>query len=256
MSKQTDTPEDMETDLLALLQGRLDSERAFHVADHLADRPERAAEMLADARNIEGLRLALAEPDPEPPASIVASARRLEDRLQRRNVMRRFAPIAASLFIFAAGWSMNTLTQNLGTADAHPLVEAALDAQAALDLRHWMVSQPESTDLNTTEIVGALGITLPALPEGWTVRDVQVVSSPERPAVAIDLDTPQFGRILLFAIAGGLENGEGPVKAFEYEGRSVALFSSGHSAYVLVDESGHPEQITDGAMQLLSRMMH
>ncbi|WP_420405321.1 anti-sigma factor family protein [Nisaea sp.] len=254
MKKQTDTPSDIESDLLALLQGRLDAERAYLVADHLADNPERAAQVLSDARDIEGLRLALSEPDTPPPAPIVTAARRLEERLQGRHALRRFAPIAASLFIFAAGWATNLALQNFGTANAHPLVDAALDAQAALDLRHWMVSQPESTELNTAEIVGALGIQLPALPAGWTVRDVQVVSSPERPGIAIDLDTQQFGRVLLFAIARDVNGNDTSLTAFDYQGRSVALFTSGHSAYVLVDASGHPEQITVGAKELLSRI--
>ncbi|MBO6561230.1 MAG: hypothetical protein JJ959_11870 [Nisaea sp.] len=254
MSDQTEAPREIEADLLAFLQGRLDAERAYIVADHLADNPERAAEMLADARNIEGLRLSLSELDTPPSAAILAGARRLEGRLQRRHALHRFAPIAASLFIFAAGWSTNTVLQTFGTANAHPLIEAALDAQAALDLRHWMVSQPESTDLNTAEIVGALGIKLPALPTGWIVRDVQVVSSPERPGVAIDLDTPEFGRILLFAIARDANGSDTSLTAFDYQGKSVALFTSGRSAFVLVDESGHPEQITDGARQLLSLM--
>ena len=117
-----------------------------------------------------------------------------------------------------------------------------------------MVSQPESTVLNTSEIVGALGIELPTLPDGWIVRDVQVVSSPERPGVAIALDTPELGRILLFAIARDKDDRESAPTAFEYEGRSVALFTNRHSAYVLVDNSGNPEQISIGANQLLSHL--
>lgn len=254
MTEKTDTPDNIEADLMSLLQGKLDPERAYLVADHLADRPELAATVLADTRNIEGLRLSLAEMDDPAPTALLSKARRLEERLQKRSVFRRFAPVAAALALFAAGWTTNIALQNFGTAHAHPLVEAALDAKAALELRHWMVSQPESTDLNTVEIVGALGIKLPVLPERWVVRDVQVVSTPDRPGVAIDLDTPEFGRILLFAILHGTEGDNSAPTAFEYQGKSIALFSDGQSAYVLVDESGHPEQMTDGARQLLSRM--
>lgn len=254
MTDRTDPRTDIEADLLPLLQGQLNPERAYLVADYMAENPERASEIMADARNIEGLRLALGESESPPPDALLAGARKLQDRLQRRRLFWRIAPVAAALVLFAAGWSTNIAVRSFGTANAHPLVEAALDAQAALDLRHWMVSQPKSTDLNAAEIVGALGIQLPTLPEGWTVRDVQIVSSPDRPGVAIDLDTPRFGRIMLFAIARDANGSDTSLTAFDYQGRSVALFTSGHSAYVLVDESGHPEQITVGAKELLSRI--
>lgn len=254
MDRQTDNHSDIEADVQALLQGQLDPERAYAVADYLANRPERAAEVLADARNTEGLRLALSTPSDPPPAELLSEARQLQDRLWRRRVLKRIAPVAAAVVLFAGGWAAHVALQALEEAGGHPLVETALDAQAALDLRHWMVSQPESTVLDTSEIVGALGIELPRLPDGWIVRDVQVVSSPERPGVAIALDTPELGRILLFAIARDKNDGEAPPTAFEYEGRSVALFTNRHSAYVLVDNSGNPEQISNGASQLLNHL--
>ncbi|WP_028464951.1 anti-sigma factor family protein [Nisaea denitrificans] len=254
MVTPTDNHSGIEADIQALIQGQLDSERAFIVADYLADRPERAAEVLADARTTEGLRLALSTPADPPPTELVSEAHQLQDRLWRRRIFRRIAPAAAALLLFAGGWTAHIAMQFFETADAHPLVETALDAQAALELRHWMVSQPESTVLNTGEIVGALGIELPTLPDGWIVRDVQVVSSPERPGVAIALDTPKLGRVLLFAIAQDQDSRAAPPTAFDYDGRSVALFSNKHSAYVLVDNSGNPEQVSNGASQLLSHL--
>jgi anti-sigma factor RsiW len=252
MGETTDTDPDIEADLPAFVEGRLDPARAYAVADYLAERPARAADLLAYARTIEGLRLALAAPDDPPPPRLVAEARRLRDRLRSQRLMRRAAPVAAAVVLFAAGWTGHAAWQASGPAGAPPLVEAALDAQAALELRHWMASQPENAVLNTQEIVAALGVDLPPLPADWTVRDVQIVATPDRPGVAITVDAPDLGRILLLAVARSPGDVEDPLTAFEYRGRTIALFDRGRSAFVLVDSSGHPEQLALSADRLLS----
>ncbi|MBS0123282.1 hypothetical protein [Thetidibacter halocola] len=221
------------------------------MADYLAKRPERMADLLADARNTATLRIALStSSDPVPP-QLVAEARSLRDSLRGQRLLRRYASVAAALVLFSAGWASHVAWQVAGPAPASPLVEAALDAQAALELRHWMVSQPESTELNAQEIVAALGIELPQLPPDWKVRDVQVVATPERPAVAITVDAPDLGRLLLMAVARSPEDAEEPPTAFEYEGQTIALFERGRSSFVLVDVSGHPEQLALGADRLM-----
>jgi anti-sigma factor RsiW len=251
MSDRIEYNPEIEADLLALLEGRLDADRSLAVADYLKQRPERAVDLLADAGNITALRMALSAADDPAPERLVAEARRLQDRLRGQRLLRRIAPFAAAVVLFAAGWGGHAMWQTTGPASAPPLVEAALDAKAALELRHWMVSQPESADLNTQEIVAALGIDLPALPEDWAVHDVQIVATPERPAVAIVVDAPDLGRLLLLAVARNPGDAEDPPTAFEYQGRSIALFERGRSSFVLVDESGHPEQLALGADRLL-----
>lgn len=251
----TDTIDaEIEADLAALSDGNLDAERAIAVADYLAERPERAAAVLADARTVGGLRLALNAVTEPSPAHLVSEARRLEGRLRRRRMVRRVAPFAAAVALFGAGWVGHLAWQSTNRPEPPGLVQAALDAQAALTLRHQMASQPESADLNTQEILAALGISVPAWPDGWAVRDVQVVSSPGRPAIAIALDAPDLGPVLLFAISRSPGDVTDPPAAFEYEGRSVAVFERGHAAYVLVDSSGHPEQLSAGADLLMSRL--
>ncbi|GGB62439.1 hypothetical protein GCM10011316_37970 [Roseibium aquae] len=253
MSDRTESDSDVEADFLALLEGRLDPDRTLAIADYLKGRPERTADLLADAGNTAALRMALSAADDPAPERLVTEARRLQDRLRGQRLLRRTAPFAAAVVLFAAGWTGHVAWQAAGPAGAPPLVEAALDAQAALELRHWMVSQPESAELNAQEIVAALGIELPVLPEDWTVRDVQIVATPDRPAVAIAVDAPDLGRLLLMAVARSPEDAEDPPTAFDYRGRTVALFERGRSSFVLVDESGHPEQLALGADRLLSR---
>lgn len=254
MSDRTESDPALEADLLAFLQGRLGPERTVVIADYLAERPERTADLLADARNTATLRMALSGSDKPAPPSLVAEARSLQDRLRGQRLLRRAAPFAAAVVLFVTGWTGHAMWQVTGPAGAPPLVEAALDVQAALELRHWMVSQPESAELNAQEIVAALGIDLPSLPEDWTVRDVQIVATPDRPAIAIVVDAPDFGRLMLLAVARGAKDTEDPPTAFEYQGRTIALFERGRSSFVLVDVSGHPEQLATGARELLNRL--
>ncbi|PWJ20316.1 hypothetical protein [Jannaschia seohaensis] len=253
MHDRTDPDPELEADLLAMFQGRLDADRSLAVADYLAEHPERTSDLLADARNAAALRRALSEAETPAPTRLVTEARRLQDRLRAQRLLHRVAPIAAAAALVALGWTGHVLWQAAGPATAPPLVEAALDAQAALELRHWMVSQPESADLDPQEIVAALGIDLPQLPEDWTLRDVQIVATPDRPAVAIVADAPDLGRLLLLVVARSPEDAEDPPTAFEYQGRTIAMFERGRSSFVLVDESGHPEQLAGGADRLLSR---
>lgn len=252
MSDRTEIDPQIEADLLALLEGRLDPDRTLAVADFLKDRPERTADLLADAGTTAALRMALSSGDEQAPPRLVAEAQRLQGRLRGQRVLRRAVPFAAAIVLFAAGWAGHATWQMTGPASAPPLVEAALDAQSALELRHWMVSQPESAELNAQEIVAALGVDMPSLPEDWTLRDVQIVATPDRPAIAIVVDAPDLGRLMLMVVARSPEDIEEPLSAFEYQGRTIAQFDRGRSSFVLVDGSGHPDQLALGAERLLS----
>ena len=252
MSDRTETNPELEADFLALLQGKLGPDRTFAIADYLAEQPDRAAELIANARNTAALRITLSASDDPAPAQLVIEARRLQTRLQLQRLFRRIRPFATALVLFGAGWTGQAIWRATVPASAPPLVDAALDAQAALELRHWMVSQPENEELNAEEIVAALGIDLPSMPEDWTIRDVQIVATPDRPALAVMVDAPELGRLMLLAVARSREDSEDPPTTFQYQGRTIALFEHGRSSFVLIDESGHPEQLALGADRLLS----
>jgi len=132
MSDKIESDPEIEADLLALLEGRLDPDRTLAVADYLKGRPERTADLLADAGNTAALRMALSAADEPAPERLVAEARRLQDRLRGQRLLRRIAPFAAAVVLFAAGWTGHVAWQATGPTGAPPLVEAALDAQAAL----------------------------------------------------------------------------------------------------------------------------
>lgn len=103
MSDRIEPNPEIEADLLAFLEGRPDPARTLAVAQYLRERPERTAELLAEASNTAALRLALSAADDPAPERLVAEARRLQDRLRGQRLLRRVAPLAAAVVLFTAG---------------------------------------------------------------------------------------------------------------------------------------------------------
>jgi hypothetical protein len=177
--------------------------------------------------------------------------------LERQGQRRRYLPIAAAVACFALGWGgqslLNAVTPGQPGSTVTPLIDAALDAEAAMALRMAMQSQPESPRLDTREIASALGITLPGLPSEWLVRDVQVVATPSRPGVAIAIETPDMGEIMLFSVAqSGTAQDHAP-RAYQRDGKAFAVFSRDAANYVLVDNSWPLADLSQGADHLLRR---
>lgn len=251
------TDESMELDLQGFVNGQLDPERRFAVADYLAAHPARAAEVIADMRLTEGLRLACETLDGPPPPELQAAAARLSQTLDRRERLRRALPWAAGVALFAFGWSGHALWtgQEARRAEARmlPLVESALDARAAVEVRQALAGSTARHPVDLQAVVASVGVTLPGLPSDWQVRDAQVVATPERPGVVLVLDTPDMGEVMLFTVASADLGPDAPPSTFDYRGNSVAVFERDSAAYVLVDNSGVAAQISRGADRLARR---
>lgn len=244
-------------DIHALVTGQLDAQQSYALADFLASNPDRAAEAMADLRMYEGLRMACSQLDAPLPDELANRAARLERRLRASREVRRMRPLAAAVALFGLGWLGHDIwIEPAGPAmAAHvlPLAENALDARAAMDLHRALLPGHASPPADPWRIAAGLGVALPPLPTDWVVRDAQVVATPERPALALLLDTPDMGEVMLLSIA---RDGMGPdlqPNAFDYRGNSVAVFERDRSTYVLVDNSGLPAQVSLGADQFLRR---
>ncbi|WP_151720334.1 anti-sigma factor family protein [Gemmobacter serpentinus] len=248
---------DIEGFVAALTDGQMPPEQRFEVADYLAQHPDLAAQTMADLRLTEGLRLALGAINGPAPAAMRSEARRVSAGLERQDLRRRYLPIAAAIACFALGWSgqslMTALSPHSPGSTVTPLIDAALDAEAAMALRLAMQSQPESPRLDTAEIARALGITLPGLPQDWLVRDVQVVATQSRPGVAIAIETPDMGEIMLFSVAQSGTAQDQPPRAYHRDGKAFAVFSRDAANYVLVDNSQPLADLSQGANRLLRR---
>jgi hypothetical protein len=252
------TPHDTsvtETDIEGFLTGQLDPERRYVVADHLARNPQLAARAMADLRTQEGLRLALADSNTPAPRALIQTAGRVSYGLGRgpRWPLRLVAAIA----LVAIGWSGQLIWAKMqdfrDVAGLRPLAETALDARAAVEIRRSLAITPAQVDAEG--IARRLGLKLPTLPADWQVRDAQVVATTEQPGLAIVIDTPDMGEVMLLSLPQIDDGVISPLTAFDHRGSAVAIFGHGPTAYVLLDASaGQRAAVSREAERLLSRL--
>lgn len=244
----------IELDIDAYVNGQLDGERRFAVAEYLASHPDRAAEVMAALYMTEGLRLALGTVETPVPEQLHLATARVGRGLEGWQRMRRWLPFAAAAAMFAFGWTAQSVLtepqpgkQAAGVAE---LFEAALDAQDAVSVRLSLASEIGPMPQNAAEISARLGITLPELPQSWTIRATQVVATPERPGLAMVIDTPDLGEIMLFSVLRTVDGPDGEVEMASKNGRALAFFEDDRTAFVLVDSSGPLRDLRRGAEEL------
>ncbi len=243
-------------DIAAFVNGQLDGERRFVVAEYLAAHPDRAAEVMASLRLSEGLRLALGKIDTPAPHPLQLAAARLERGLDRRYLLHRWLPFVAAAVLFAFGWMTHSLVTGLGAQPSRSaeVFKAALDAQDAVSVRLSLSNDIGAMPQDAAEISARLGITLPELPQGWTIRAAQIVATPERPGVVLVIDTPDLGEIMLFSVVRSIDGPDNPVEATSQDGRALAFFEDDRTAFVLVDASGPLPDLRRGAEKLRLQM--
>ena len=249
-----------EFDLVAYVDDQLDPWRRVAVERHLAAHPEAAARVMADLQGRDELRLAFGETLPPEAPATRAAARRLARGLGRDRLLARLAPMAAVLVIGgmigagAAGLGPLRVPQVVASEAPPVFVQAALEAHEAGHLRLSMASQPAAPSFDAAEIRAATGIRLPALPPDWTVRDVQIFPSAQGPSVEMALETPELGRMSLFAVRPGTFRVALPHET-DQRGLHVAWFQIGEVAHVLVAEAAPPKALR-AAAEGLSRTLY
>jgi anti-sigma factor RsiW len=245
-----------ETEIEAFLVGQLDPERRFAVVDHLARHPLEAGRVMADLRMQEGLRLALSQLDTPPPQPLQKSAAQLSRALGRSRPWS--LRMAAAVALIALGWSGQMLwtgLQDLRTLSGlRPLAETALDAREAVELRRTLSITPARVD--AARIAGQLGLELPSLPEDWQIRDTQVVATPESPGLAVVIDTPDMGEVMLLTLPQREDGFVSPLRAFDHRGSAVAVFEHGPAAYVLLDASSGQSAVVSREAERMLRLMN
>lgn len=229
-----------EEDLHAYIDDQLDVARRVEVEAYLAGRPDAAAQVMADLRNRDELRMALAvKPGYVRPATNDA-ARRIDGALTRQAWLHRLRPAMAAAVLVAAGWSAHALTApeaHQGASGMPAYVEAAVSARQTSLLRAAMFSQPEVPSYDRSELLSATAIAMPELPEDWIVTDVQVFPSRFGPSIEMAIQTEQYGTLSLFAARpGGFA--VVPVNTLELAELSSAYWQIGEVAYALLGEGG------------------
>jgi predicted O-methyltransferase YrrM len=147
--------------------------------------------------------------------------------------LRHLARAAGIAALIASGWiARGQLGEFPEAAQASSFVDEAAASHRNGLLRQAMRSQIESPKLDSREIARSTGITLPKLPAGWQVRDVQLYPTNDGPAVAVSLLTAQGDPISLFA-----DKAETPAEAKPLiatrSGESIAYWEVGEMAFAV-----------------------
>lgn len=256
MTADPDTPTPAE--LEDFLNGTLPAARRLAVAEHLVRDADAGARALADLHQTERLRAAWVAPLDTTPDPLAQTADRLTAAIDRRRRLRWMRPAAAAAACFVLGWAGNMLwqpaPQGLDTARLEPLAEAALDARQAADIARALVLPGMMAPGDLERAAAGVGVALPPLPPDWQVLGVQVVATPERPALLVQIVAPGLGAFTMFSLAGSDLGPDAPPLAFDHRGAAVAVFERRSSAHVLVDAEGARTDISRAAGQLVSRL--
>lgn len=242
----------LEADLHAYVDDELDVARRIEVEAYLSERPAAAAQVMADLRVRDELRMALADQKPRPRAQTREAARRLESVLARRRVyevVRRAAVVLAFVGIGWAGHAHLGVTEVVASVPPPVFVEEALRAHRTTLLRERMPSQPEVTEYDRADIRSATAIVLPVLPEAWKVIDAQIFPSAYGPSVELAVEPEAGQRLSLFAVRPGTFAVQ-EVRLAEKEGTHAAYWQVGEVAYALVSNGVPSDRLTNTARKL------
>lgn len=246
-----------EADLLAYVDDQLDPARRIEVEEHLAHAPDAAAQIMADLKDRDSLRLLHAAPLPHPSDSMLGAATRLERALAWREFGLKLRRIAAVVTLIGFGWFAHGQV-GLGVTDSEAspkppaFVEDALHSHETGLLRARMVSQPEVEAYDPAEILAETGIRLPSLPKDWQIRDAQVFPSRYGHSIEIAIDAGDLGRVSLFATqAPGFDVITPTLARFE---RAAAVYwQTGQLAYALTG-TGSDKALERAATRLANKL--
>lgn len=230
----------LESDLDAYVDNQLTSQRRLEVEAHLSQDPQAAARVMGDLHLRGQLRLALAATaDPSGRRETRDAARRLERGLRFPRIGQQLQKMAAIGLLMTAGWVASTsygpfrATEVVASEPPPVHVEEAVRAHRTAEIRETMSSQPEIQTYDREDIRAATAIVMPALPESWTVVDVQVFPSRFGPSVELAIRTPDQEQMSLFAVRPGAFAVR-PVKTYAIDGVAAADWQIGDVAYALV----------------------
>jgi len=244
------------TELAAYVDDQLDPARRIAVENALSRDPVAAAEVMADLRLRDELRLALANGDAVRSPRTSDLARRLQNKIDRHAWVRRLQPLVAASVLMTAGWMAHGQLGGSASVQASgslpDYVSAAIQAHQASTVRARMVSQPESPSYDPAELLAETAIAMPDLPADWHVSDVQVYPSQFGPSVEMVVRTDAFGTASLYAARPG-QFVVLPPTISETDGTTTAYWQVGEIAYALV-ATGEPRPVMASAQTLFESL--
>lgn len=245
----------IDEDIQAYVDGQLSMARRIDVEAFLAQNPERAAQVMADLRVRDELRLIMSGVDLAGERKTRSSARLLEQALMRKGrvaILRRAAVVAVFL---AVGWVAHSVinpfsaTPVVASVPTPTFVREALQAHEATLVREKLRPTTAQVPFDAAEMRAATGITLPTLPANWAVLDSQIFPSDFGPSVEMAVKPRNGGELTLYAARTGSFSVQRVTLA--HSGKAVAAYwQIGEVAYALVSDSGQSDDLTDAAGRL------
>lgn len=239
-----------EEEINRFLDGELTQPQRSDLQARLALEPELAADVFAQAQRMEALRVA----QPQrlfPPRVSVDKAKQLESAFRRLRIFSALKLQTAAALLILAGWSANSLTLPLrqgGQTTDENFILAARDALRVAQLNAGPERGSEPKQDKIERLVGAMNISMPALPATWRVKDVQVQPWNGRQSLVVTADTPSVGQITLVAVAMSGEDAVPPTPATD--GRVPTIYwQSGGTAYALMGPAA-PDRLEKEAKEI------
>lgn len=183
-------------DLNAYVDQQLALERQLEVAAYLAAHPDAAAQVFADIRTRGALKLACAASTAAPSRRLVATARRLEHRLQIRELRQWTARAAAVAGLIGIGWYAHWQAGAFtipADDDAPAFVVDAVHAYRS----HLARARTRMEDAE--EVFSRTDIAMPRLEDDWRLSDVQTYPSHAGSSIEATLTAGALGQLSLFA---------------------------------------------------------
>jgi len=148
----------------------------------------------------------------------------------------RWRRAAAAAALIGTGWMAHYATDQVAPpARAESFVDEASASYAVSLAARRMGSQVERNALDRQEIGSATGLSLPPIPSGWKIGDVQVFPSNSGMSVALVLETERGETVALFIKRAETPAEELPLLAHR-DLRPVAYWENGPFAYALTGD--------------------
>jgi anti-sigma factor RsiW len=227
-----------ECDLQAYVDDQLDAAGRLEVADYLVRHPEIAARVLADLGMRDAMRALAGSTERPVPPRLMESVRRVDGALYRSRLFARLgrvlslaAVVLATVSISFGGWRNVTISQPARAAVPVLIEEALMSHKTAL-IRAHMRSQPEIPHFDPGDVRLATHISVPTLPTGWRIIDVQLFPSDYGPSLQIVIDAGLKTPVSLFAARASTELPETP-RTESVDGEAIAYWARKGTVYVL-----------------------
>ncbi len=242
-----------EADLQAYVDDQLSPQRRIELEAYLSQNPVLAAQVMADLRVRDELRLALRDIPFEGRPQTRNAARTLEQALMRPRRMVLLRRVAAMVIFVSVGWVAHSVlnpfaaTPVVASVPTPAFVREAMQAHETTLVREKI--HPDATSFAMADVRAATGITLPEFPANWTLTDSQIFPSSFGPSVEIAV-RPRNGAELTF-YAAKTDTFSVQRVALAHSGKAAAAYwQIGEVAYALVSQAGNSDELADAANRL------